>query len=84
MTRLIPLLVEGGAKSVKVASLLEKRTPKNNGFKAHFVGFSIPEHFVVGYNLDYNEAFRDLQHICIINSAGIDHFRDFAPLKSLQ
>ena len=45
-------------KTIKIASLLEKRTPKSIGFKADFVGFSIPDEFVVGFGLDYNEKFR--------------------------
>ncbi|KAJ0022743.1 hypothetical protein NQD34_014877 [Periophthalmus magnuspinnatus] len=34
------------------------------------VGFEIPNHFVVGYALDYNEYFRDLNHICVISKSG--------------
>jgi hypoxanthine phosphoribosyltransferase len=60
MTRLVPELERHGIKSVRVAALLEKRTPKSCGFKADFVGFSVPDAFVVGYNLDYNEAFREM------------------------
>ena len=67
-----------------VASLLEKRTPRACGFKADFVGFSVPDAFVVGYNLDYNEAFREMPHICVINAAGIDFFRAHPTLKSLN
>ena len=60
MTRLIPELQSHGTKSIRVAALLEKRTEKSCGFKADFVGFSVPDSFVVGYNLDYNEAFREM------------------------
>ncbi|XP_075408632.1 phosphoribosyltransferase domain-containing protein 1 isoform X2 [Tenrec ecaudatus] len=45
---------------VKVASLLVKRTPRSQGFKPDYAGFEIPDLFVVGYALDYNEYFRDL------------------------
>jgi len=62
-------------KSISVASLLEKRTPKGCGFKADFVGFSIPDEFVVGFSLDYNEVFRDLDHLCIVNSVGCNKYR---------
>lgn len=58
----------------KVAALLEKRVPTSVGFKADYVGFSIPDHFVVGYCLDYNDYFRDIDHICVINQAGINRF----------
>ncbi|KAF0877023.1 RHG21 protein, partial [Crocuta crocuta] len=45
---------------IKVASLLVKRTPRSDGFRPDYVGFEIPNLFVVGYALDYNEYFRDL------------------------
>jgi hypoxanthine phosphoribosyltransferase len=32
--------------------------------------FAIPDQFVVGYALDYNEVFRDLDHICVISDVG--------------
>jgi len=61
--------------SVDTASLLIKRTPRAvPGFTASFVGFSIPDKFVIGYGLDYNEKFRDLQHISVISAAGISKY----------
>lgn len=83
MSKLIPMITEAGAKSVRVASLLEKRTHRSCGYKADFVGFSVPDHFVIGYCLDYNEAFRELNHICIINKKGIEHFREHEVTKGL-
>lgn len=83
MQKLVPELFKHGPKSVRVAALLEKRTPRSCGFKAEYVGFSIPDAFVVGYNLDYNEAFRDMPHICVINAKGIDFFRHHRVLASL-
>ena len=43
--------------------MLEKRTTRSCGFKADYVGFSVPDVFIVGYNMDYNEIFRDLPHL---------------------
>jgi hypoxanthine phosphoribosyltransferase len=83
MSRLIPLLESHGPSSVRVAALLEKRTAKSCGFKADYVGFSVPDHFVVGYNMDYNEAFRDMSHICVINAKGIEHFKRHSVLAGL-
>lgn len=74
MTKLIPYLQQYQPASVRVASLLEKRTPASCGFQAEYVGFSIPDHFVIGYGLDYNEIFRDLNHICIISEQGIQKY----------
>jgi hypothetical protein len=48
MSKLIPVLQSFEPKSVRVAALLEKRTAKSCGFKADYVGFSIPDAFVVG------------------------------------
>ncbi|CEG50452.1 hypoxanthine phosphoribosyltransferase [Plasmopara halstedii] len=74
MAKLVPLLKQYEPESVRVASLLEKRNPDNCGFVADFVGFNIPDKFVIGYCLDYNEMFRDLDHICIINEVGITKY----------
>ena len=71
MAMLVPYVQSFGASSVRVATLLQKRTPKGNGFRADYIGFSIPDEFVVGYCLDYNEVYRDMAHICIMNPTGI-------------
>ena len=83
MKALIPHLHANRARTVRVSSLLEKRTVKSNGFKGDYVGFSVPDHFVVGYNMDYNEAFRDMPHLCVVNDAGIEHFRRLPVLENL-
>jgi len=74
MSKLIPHLQQFNPASVKVATLLQKRTPKSNGFVAEYVGFSIPDAFVVGYCLDYNEVFRDMEHICVMAPEGIKRY----------
>ncbi|XP_063132330.1 phosphoribosyltransferase domain-containing protein 1 isoform X6 [Rattus norvegicus] len=60
---------------VKVASLLVKRTARSDSFRPDYAGFEIPDVFVVGYALDYNEYFRDLNHICVINEHGKEKYR---------
>ena len=70
MIKLLQTLKKYNLKSVQVASLLVKRTPLSQGYRPDYTGFEIPNHFVVGYALDYNEYFRDLPHICVINEAG--------------
>ncbi|XP_029978735.1 phosphoribosyltransferase domain-containing protein 1 isoform X1 [Sphaeramia orbicularis] len=57
-------------KMVKVAGLLVKRVPNMAESLTDYVGFEIPNRFVVGYALDYNEYFRDLNHICVISKTG--------------
>jgi len=74
MAELVKFLWKIEPKSLKVAAMTVKRTPKSNGFLPDFAGFEIPDKFVIGYALDYNEVFRDLQHVCIINQSGIEKF----------
>ncbi|XP_061095488.1 phosphoribosyltransferase domain-containing protein 1-like isoform X2 [Conger conger] len=57
-------------KMVRVAGLLVKRVANGVGRLPDYVGFEIPNLFVVGYALDYNEYFRDLNHICVISEQG--------------
>ncbi|XP_071390097.1 phosphoribosyltransferase domain-containing protein 1b [Centroberyx affinis] len=57
-------------KMIKVAGLLVKRGPHSSACLPDYVGFEIPNRFVVGYALDYNEYFRDLNHICVISESG--------------
>lgn len=70
MEKLLNILKQYNPKTVRVASLLVKRTSKSSGYRPDYIGFEIPDCFVVGYALDYNEYFRDLNHICIINENG--------------
>ncbi|CAI9609660.1 unnamed protein product [Staurois parvus] len=61
-------------KMVKVASLLVKRS-SDNKYRPDYTGFEIPNKFVVGYALDYNEHFRDLHHICLISESGKEKYK---------
>ncbi|KAA3673039.1 hypoxanthine phosphoribosyltransferase [Paragonimus westermani] len=60
MRYLLKYLESLSPRSVKVASLLLKRTPLSSGYKPDFTGFEIPDRFVVGYAFDYNDHFRDM------------------------
>ncbi len=57
------LMIERGAADVKIAVLLEKPGKLEVAAKADFVGFSIPDKFVVGYGLDYANHYRELPFI---------------------
>lgn len=71
MQKLLSLLDKYKPKKVRVASLLVKRVDGKRNYTPDYVGFEVPNKFVVGYALDYNEYFRDLNHICILNDKGI-------------
>jgi hypoxanthine phosphoribosyltransferase len=78
MSKLVPYLYnKTNPASIKVLTLLEKRTIKPSLYKGDFIGFSIPNEFIVGYGLDYNEKFRDMRHIAILNQDGIDYGKAF-------
>jgi hypoxanthine phosphoribosyltransferase len=74
LLNLLPLLQQLGPKSLEVCTLLEKRLGSHGepAAKAKFAGFSIPNMFVIGFGLDYNELYRDLKDIWVISQAGID------------
>lgn len=59
-------------QSVQVVTLLDKRLDVPKPLSAKYIGFSIPNAFVIGYGLDYNELYRDLRDIMVISQAGID------------
>ena len=52
--------------SLKVVTLLDKPERRKIDFKPDYLGFTIPDHFVVGYGLDFNEYYRHLPDICIL------------------
>ena len=74
MVALLELLRQYKPKSIKVASLILKKTSRSNGYVPDYVGFSVPDSFIVGFGLDYNQYFRDLKHICVINNDGKNKF----------
>jgi hypoxanthine phosphoribosyltransferase len=56
-----------GPADLKLCALLDKSTARQVETKApDYVGFSIPDEFVVGYGLDYREKYRELKDICIL------------------
>ena len=62
---LLNLLKARGPRSLKVATLLSKPSRRLVQIPVDYVGFSIDDHFVVGYGLDYNEKYRNLKDIVI-------------------
>ncbi|HNT29003.1 MAG TPA: phosphoribosyltransferase family protein, partial [bacterium] len=56
-----------GARSVRICSFLEKSEVNRGRVKIDFLGFPIPDKFVVGYGLDCDEKHRDLPHVAIFD-----------------
>jgi hypoxanthine phosphoribosyltransferase len=59
-------VLKEGPLSVKLCVLLDKPARRALSLEADFSGFKIDDHFVVGYGLDYNEAYRNLPSIGIL------------------
>lgn len=77
LSKLIPMIRnEAKPESVEICSLLVKRLEtemsrsKKDRLQARFVGFSIPNVFVIGYGLDCNEWYRDLRDVWVISEMG--------------
>ncbi len=62
------LLVAKHAASVKTCVLLDKKARRIVPFEAEYVGFEIPNEFVVGYGLDFNERYRNIPCIGVLKS----------------
>ena len=60
------LLLGHQPKSFRVAVLLDKPSRRKLAIEADYVGFTIPDEFVVGYGLDYAEQYRNLPDICVL------------------
>jgi hypoxanthine phosphoribosyltransferase len=65
---LINLLEQRKPKSVKIVALLDKPERRMRPVEAAYVGFRIPDEFVIGYGLDYAEKYRNLDDICVLDS----------------
>lgn len=62
---IVDLLKDRGPASVRVCALLRKMNPSSAAPEIHYVGFEIPNEFVVGYGLDYAERYRNLPFVGI-------------------
>lgn len=63
---LVDYLLSRNANSVKICTLLEKPDRRIAKVKMDYVGFHIPDEFVVGYGLDYAEIYRNLPFVCVL------------------
>ncbi len=65
------VLRDRGAASVRVCVLLHKDRPAARDVRADYVGFEIPDEFVIGYGLDYNNYYRNLPDIVTLKPDAI-------------
>ncbi|MBD1383187.1 hypoxanthine phosphoribosyltransferase [Metabacillus arenae] len=66
LSYLVELFRYRKAKSIKIVTLLDKPAGRRAAIKAEYVGFEVPDAFVVGYGLDYAEKYRNLPFIGVL------------------
>jgi hypoxanthine phosphoribosyltransferase len=66
LTYLKKLFLSHEPKTFRIAALLDKPSRRKLPIHADYVGFSIPDEFVVGYGLDHAERYRNLPDICVV------------------
>lgn len=74
-------LADGGALSMRICVLLRKNVTRAREVDADYAAFDIPNEFVVGYGLDYNEDYRNLPFVGVLNDAAI--LRGAKPLPTV-
>ena len=67
---LMHLLDQRKPHSIRIAALLDKPERRLRPVHCAYVGFKIPDEFVVGYGLDYAEQYRNLDAICVLEESG--------------
>ena len=60
------VILHQNPKSLRIATLLDKPSRRIEKIDADYVGFSIPNLFVIGYGMDYAERYRNLPDICLM------------------
>jgi hypoxanthine phosphoribosyltransferase len=63
---LIHILEQRRPRSIRIAALLDKPHRRLRPVHVSYVGFQIPDQFVVGYGLDYAEKYRNLRDVCVL------------------
>lgn len=61
------VLLQRNAKSIKICTFLDKPANRKADIKAEYVGKEVPDEFIIGYGLDYNEKYRNLPFVGILS-----------------
>jgi hypoxanthine phosphoribosyltransferase len=72
LVEVLALLNRLGAKSIRTAVMVLKRGKQEVELRPDYVGFEIPDVFVVGYGLDYNDAYRNLPYLAALENGDIE------------
>ena len=72
LSHLTSYLTLKGAKSVRTCTLLDKPSRREVEFVSDYIGREIPDHFVVGYGLDFDEKYRTLPYVGILKPSAYE------------
>ena len=67
LTYLMQVLRQRNPKSLRIASLLDKPSRRQRPVTVDYLGFEVPDQFLVGYGLDYSEDYRNLKDVCVLD-----------------
>ena len=66
ITKVLEILADRGTASIELCCLLDKKEGRKVQYEAKYIGTEIPNEFVIGYGLDYNEYYRNLPYVAIV------------------
>jgi hypoxanthine phosphoribosyltransferase len=69
LSYLMKVLSQRKPKSLRIATLLDKPERRQRPVEVHYVGFRIPDEFVVGFGLDFGEDYRNLRDVCVLSDS---------------
>ena len=66
LSNLVPMLKMRNPSSVKICTILDKPSRRKADIQPDYEGFRVPDEFVVGYGLDYDEKYRNLPYVGVL------------------
>ena len=66
LSNLVPMLKMRNPNSVKICTILDKPSRRKADIQPDYEGFQVPDEFVVGYGLDYDETYRNLPYVGVL------------------
>ena len=66
LSKLVPMLKMRNPNSVKICTILDKPSRRKAAIQPDYEGFQVPDEFVVGYGLDYDEKYRNLPYVGVL------------------
>ena len=73
LSNLVPMLKLRNPASVRLCTILSKPSRRKADIEPDYLGFEVPDEFVVGYGLDYNEKYRNLPYVGVLKPEIYNH-----------